>query len=110
MTEAEAAKRLTALSHETRLRIFRTLISKGPEGLPAGQLAEALDVAPSNLSAHLNTLNQAGLVLVRRTGRHRFYTVDIDAVAATIGFLVADCCGGHPDICSPILETLRPAC
>jgi hypothetical protein len=27
-----------------------------------------------------------------------------------LGFLVADCCAGSPEICSPLAEVIRTAC
>jgi len=37
-----ALEALSALSHETRLWVFRLLVQAGPQGLPAGEIAEAL--------------------------------------------------------------------
>ena len=47
-------RRLGALAQETRLELFRLLVTIGPEGLPAGVIAERLGVLPSSLSFHLN--------------------------------------------------------
>lgn len=110
MTEAEAALRLSALAQETRLRVFRRLVEAGPDGVAAGALAEELEVSPSNLSAHLATLSQAGLAVAVPRGRHRIYTADMAAISGLLGFLVADCCHGRPEACAPILKALRPAC
>lgn len=100
--ETGAVRCLAALAHETRLKLFRILIAAGPQGLPAGALAERLDVSPSNLSAHLATLSQAGLIGLTRAGRQRIYSVDLAAAGSLIDFLVSDCCGGHPEVCSAI--------
>ena len=59
---------LGALAQEHRLAVFRALVQEGPEGLPAGVLAERLGVAPATLSFHLSQLSHAGLVLSRRQG------------------------------------------
>ncbi len=109
MTETEAAARLSALAHEARLKIFRALVAAGPEGLPAGRLAEAVTVAPSNLSAHLSVLAHAGLARVRPEGRQRIWSVDLEAVAGLVGFLVEDCCQGRPEVCAP-LTAISPSC
>ncbi|MDA0703975.1 MAG: hypothetical protein O3A96_12185 [Proteobacteria bacterium] len=45
MDETSALCGVSTLAHETRLRVFRTLIVEGPGGLAAG-------VPPSTLSAH----------------------------------------------------------
>ncbi len=106
MTEAEAAEQLSALSHETRLKVFRALINAGPSGLPAGMLSERLGVAPNTLSSHLTILLHAGLTQVRKDGRRRVYSADLEATGAILRFLVADCCGGRPEACDPVRAAL----
>ena len=110
MTESEAAAKFTALAHETRLRLFRLLIVNAPHGLPAGKLAEHLAVAPNNLSAHLNVLSHAGLIAMRKAGRSRIYTARMDTIGETIGFLVDECCQGHPEACQPAMSALNSSC
>ena len=110
MEDTDAVNAFAALAHATRLRVFRTLIAAGPEGLAAGRLAEALTVSPSNLSAHLSALTQAGLVRARAEGRSRIYAVELDRVAGLVDFLVADCCQGHPEVCAPLVTALERTC
>ena len=106
----EAAARLSALGHPTRLRVFRTLIAAGPDGMPAGELAARVGVAKNNLSSHLNVLRQGGLIVMRPSGRSRIYAVDLDTIAATIGYLVSDCCQGHPEVCEALSPGMERAC
>ena len=73
-------KQLSALSQETRLLTFRVLMAAGVDGLQAGAIAEALDIAPNKLSSHLNILTQSGLVSVERQGRRMIYRARINAV------------------------------
>ena len=40
MEEKAALAALAALAHETRLAVFRLLVTAGPSGLPAGEIAE----------------------------------------------------------------------
>jgi len=110
MDDDRAAARLSALGHPTRLRIFRTLISAGPEGMPAGELARRVDVAKNNLSSHLNVLRQGGLVDMRPSGRSRIYAVDLDAISQIVGYLVSDCCQGHPEVCDALAPALGGTC
>lgn len=110
MDDQKAVDGFAALAHPTRLRVFRSLIAAGPDGMAAGALSDMLEVSPSNLSAHLSTLTQAGLIAVRASGRSRIYAVEIDRVAALVDFLVADCCQGHPEVCSPIVKALTRTC
>src|ERR1700760_19019 len=100
---------LSALAHEGRLKVFRMLVQAGVMGLPAGQIARQLEVPPNSLSANLNILSHAGLVRSRRQGRSIIYTAEYDRMRALLGFLVEDCCGGSPEICSPLADVLRSA-
>jgi len=93
---------LSALAQATRLRVFKTLMRAGPEGIAAGVLATDLDVAPNTLSAHLSVLQRTGLITSRRDGRSIIYSCDVPAVGSLIDNLVNDCCGGHPDACAPL--------
>ncbi len=79
-------------------------------GLPAGDIARSLEVPPSSLSANLNILAGAGLVRARRQGRSIIYTADYDRMRDVLGFLVEDCCGSRPEVCSPLVDILQAAC
>jgi hypothetical protein len=52
MDHKRAIAALGALAQETRLDLFRLLVATGPEGMPAGVIAERLGVQPSSLSFH----------------------------------------------------------
>lgn len=104
-----AAVYLSALTHEGRLAVFRLLVQAGVMGVAAGEIARRLDVPPSSLSANLNILAHAGLIRSRRQGRSIIYTAQYDHMRDLLGFLVEDCCGGSPEICSPLAEALRGA-
>lgn len=91
---------LAALAQETRLEVFRLLVQQGPDGLPAGEIGDRLDLAPATLSFHLNTLRHAGLVVQRREGRRVFYRAGYDAISDLMGFLMENCCQGHPRACA----------
>ena len=101
---------LSALAHEGRLRVFRLLVQAGVMGLPAGDIARRLEVLPNSLSANLAILAHAGLIVSRRQGRSIVYTAEYDRMRDLLGFLVEDCCGGSPEICSPLAEVIRTAC
>ena len=106
MDSKQAVTALGALAHETRLELFRLLVRLGREGMPAGGLAEALNVAPSTLSHHLAQLEHAGIVTARRESRHIFYAAAVDGISALLSYLIDDCCQGAPEIC----RIPRPAC
>ncbi len=92
---------LSALSQETRLRVFKLLIEYGPEGTPAGQLSEQLEIPHNTLSFHLSHLSHAGLVKSRRQGRSIIYAANNQAIENLMAFMVENCCsrGKTPDCC-----------
>ncbi len=104
-----AAACLSALAHESRLKVFRLLVQAGVLGLPAGEVARRLEVLPNSLSPNLNVLAHAGLVRARRQGRSIIYTAQYQRMRDLLGFLVEDCCGGSPEIRAPLAEVLRAA-
>jgi ArsR family transcriptional regulator len=104
-----AVTALSALAHPSRLAIFRLLVQAGSDGIAAGEIARQIGVFPNTLSASLTILNHAGLVRSRRDGRSIIYTADYGRMGDLMGFLIADCCNGAPEICSPLAEIARQA-
>ena len=99
MEKADAIAALAALAQDNRLDVFRLLVQAGPEGMPAGTVAEALGLAPNTLTFHFDRLRTAGLVTVRREGRSMIYAAQFETMNALLGFLTENCCGGIP--CAP---------
>ncbi len=95
METKAAVQALGALAHDSRLGVFRLLVSRGPQGMNAGSIGERLDIPPATLSFHLKELSHAGLVTQRQEGRFVIYAADFDAIAALVGFLTENCCGGN---------------
>jgi ArsR family transcriptional regulator, arsenate/arsenite/antimonite-responsive transcriptional repressor len=91
---------LGALAQETRLAAFRHLVVAGPKGASAGTLAGTLKIAASTLSFHLKELEHAGLVTQHRESRNVIYTVNYSGMRDLLAFLMEDCCGKHPEICT----------
>ena len=77
--------------------------------MPAGAIAREIGALPNTLSTHLNVLGNAGLVQSRREGRSIIYSADYSRMRDLLGFLVADCCAGRPEICGSLDEVARPA-
>ena len=92
MDQAEAVMALGALAQETRIQLYRLLVTSGPEGLSAGNIAERLGVIPSSLSFHLQHLVHAGLITQRRMGRLMIYAAAYDAMDALLAYLTENCC------------------
>lgn len=89
---ASYADMLAAMGAEPRLRIVRLLLSAHPRGLPAGEIAAALDITPSTLSHHLDRLKREDVVAVRREGTFLWYTANTAAIEQLMKFLFAECC------------------
>ncbi len=87
------------MAQEHRLAVFRLLVSQGPIGLPAGEIAKTIGISASAMSFHLAQLEHAGLVRSWRRQRRIYYAVEIDAVRRLLTFLTQDCCQGRPEIC-----------
>lgn len=83
---------LAALAQETRLAVHRLLIEHAPDGLPAGEIAERLEIPAPSLSFHLKELWRAGLVEPRQDGRFVWYRADLSAMNALIAYLTENCC------------------
>lgn len=103
----QAVDALSALAQGHRLAVFRLLVRAGSPGLPAGEIAREVGVRPNTLSTHLTILGHAGLIQSRREGRSVIYSADYEGMRALLGFLVADCCAGRPEICGPLADTVQ---
>jgi DNA-binding transcriptional ArsR family regulator len=86
---------LAALAQESRLEVFRLLVQAGPEGLPAGEIADRLGMPASTLSFHVKALAHAGLVESRQESRFIYYSACYGAMSDLIAFLGENCCGGR---------------
>src|SRR5215831_14407263 len=101
MEKSNAVAALAALAQDNRLDVFRLLVQAGPEGMAAGAVAEALDLAPNTLTFHFDRLRMAGLVSVRREGRSMIYAAQYETMNALLGYLTDNCCRGAPQKCAP---------
>jgi ArsR family transcriptional regulator, arsenate/arsenite/antimonite-responsive transcriptional repressor len=95
MNKREALAALAALAQDNRLDIFRLLVEAGPEGMPAGGVANALKLAPNTLTFHFDRLRESDLITVRREGRSMIYTARFDTMNGLLGYLTENCCQGR---------------
>lgn len=110
MDEQQALASFGALSQETRLRMIQALVRAGAEGMAASAVAAAVAAPSSSASFHLAHLERAGLITSRRESRSIIYTADYAALSALIGFLMRDCCQGHPEVCLPAIDASSTCC
>jgi ArsR family transcriptional regulator len=101
MDQKRAIAALGALAQETRLELFRLLVACGPEGLPAGVIADKLGVMPSSLSFHLQQLVRAGLITQRRLSRQLIYSAEYGAMNELMAYLTENCCS-RGVACAPV--------
>jgi len=98
--------RLSTLGHPQRLAVFRLLMRRYPDRVPATEIATALSLKPNTLSTYVNALKKAELITQVRAGTSLRYAVNISAVQETFDILLRDCCRGRPDICVTALNDL----
>lgn len=108
MKQTDALAALAALAQDTRLAVFRYLVAAGPEGVAAGEIAQALKVPAPTLSFHLKELEQADLVSSQRESRSIIYSANYAQMRSLLAFLMEDCCRGRPEICG--ITTKRKEC
>jgi DNA-binding transcriptional ArsR family regulator len=110
---ASAIGALSALAQEHRLALFRLLVQAGDEGMPAGAIADALNVPNSSLSFHLTQLRNAGLIVQERRHRSLIYRANYPAMNALVAYLMENCCAGadcgSAAVCTPTKSERKSA-
>lgn len=101
---------LAAMAQGTRLEAFRLLVASEPDGLAAGEVARRLAVPHNTMSTHLAVLARAGLIHAERRSTSLIYRARLDRFRDVATYLLKDCCGGHPEICAPLIEDITPCC
>ena len=113
MKAANVIAALGALAHARRLRIYRALVERGPDGLAAGVIGERVALLPSSLTFHLQTLQRAGLITQRRESRQLIYSADFSVMDDLVGYLTENCCAGSAESCAvackpaPSIKTVK---
>jgi arsenate reductase len=103
--ESLVISQLSTLAHPQRLALFRLLVRRYPDEVPAGEIALSLGAKPNTTSVYLAALVRAGLIRQHRYGTSLRYDVDLDATRGLVSDLLLDCCRGRPDLCSPVLDS-----
>ena len=97
----DAAARLEALGNPTRLKIYRSLVRAGEEGMAVGRLQTKLDLAASTLSHHLKSLVVVGLVTQTRDGTTLVCHANYGLMRDLLGYMVEECCAEGS--CAPVV-------
>jgi ArsR family transcriptional regulator, arsenate/arsenite/antimonite-responsive transcriptional repressor len=90
-----AVKALAALAHDTRLAVFRLLVTAGRSGMSPGAIAQRLALPAPTLSFHLKELAHAGLIEGKSEGRYIIYSASYDHMQTLMDFLMENCCAGE---------------
>lgn len=106
--ESILTDRLSTLSHPQRMAVFRLLMRRCPDELPAGEIAEALGLKASTASVYLAALTQTQLIAQRRDGTRLLYRVNLETAREVVSGLFLDCCRGRADLCPPQIFDARP--
>jgi DNA-binding transcriptional ArsR family regulator len=88
----DAAAQLEALGNPTRLRIYRTLVKVGEDGIAVGQLQSRLGIAASTLSHHLQKLIQVKLLTQERRATTLICRANYEVMESLVSFLTKECC------------------
>lgn len=107
MEQTDAVAALAALAQDNRLDVYRLLVQAGPDGMPAGNVASALRLAPNTLTFHFDRLRQAGLVTVRKEGRSMIYAARFETMNELITYLTENCCGGEACVPAAVCKPAR---
>ncbi|WP_118138740.1 helix-turn-helix domain-containing protein [Oceanicella sp. SM1341] len=97
--EKEIPSQLSTLGHPQRLAIFRLLMRRYPDRVPAGEIASTLGIKASTMSTYLSALTRDQLVEQQRAGTSLLYAINMITMQRLFGYLFSDCCRGRPDIC-----------
>lgn len=99
MKTIDAVKALGALAQDSRLEVFRLLVTKGTAGMAAGELSEHFGLPPATMSFHLKELTNAGLLTSRRESRSIIYSANYANMQMLINFLLENCCSDNGGKC-----------
>jgi ArsR family transcriptional regulator len=91
MKTSSIVQSFIALGHDSRLAIYNLLMTKGEQGIPAGEIASTLSIPGATLSFHLSQLVDAKLIAPRREGRTIYYFVKYKRVKKLIEYLSEYC-------------------
>lgn len=97
--EINTVAQLSALAHPKRLDLFRLLMRRYPDAVPAGEIARSLDLKANTASTYLSALRQVGLIRQNRVGVGLFYQAEIAAMRGLVAILLNECCQNRPDVC-----------
>ena len=94
----------------TRLDVFRLLVKREPNGLPAATLREELVVPQHHVVSILAILTLVGSSRRNGIAVRSCTALDLATLRSMTLFLLQDCCGGEPALCASLIELIQPCC
>ena len=88
----DIASTLATLAHDGRLSVFRLLMRRYPQAVPAGDVARALDLKQNTCSQYLKALTTAMLIEATREGTTIRYRVAMPAARDLMSGIMGTCC------------------
>lgn len=87
-----AAQGFAAMGSEARLKVLKTLIRAGEEGLTVGEIQDRTGIAPSTLAHHLKFLAAGELVTQEKRGRAVINRASYKQLQNLAQFILSECC------------------
>ena len=92
MHSTEAASAFSALGSASRLKVLRTLLRVGPQGLRVNEIQQRTGIAASTLAHHLKVLCDGGVIEQSRVGRLTLNQACFDRLEELAAFILSECC------------------
>ena len=91
-----AAQGFAAVGSDARLKVLRTLVRAGSNGLTVSDIQQRTGIAASTLAHHLRFLAQGELIVQQKQGRSVINRANYPRIEALAAFLTLECCA---DMC-----------
>ncbi len=92
MNSKLAAQGFAAMGSEARLRVLKTIIRAGKEGLSVGELQQKTNIPASTLAHHLKFLSGASLLEQERSGRTTTNHAAFNQLESPANYILSECC------------------
>ena len=91
-----AADSFAAMGSESRLRVLKTLVRAGHDGLLVGEIQERTGIAPSTLTHHLKFLAAGDVIRQIKDGRKIRSVAIFEYLHQLAHFIECECCADEP--------------
>lgn len=91
-----AAEAFSAMGSEARLKVLKSLVRAGEDGLTVGEIQARTAIAPSTLAHHLRFLAAGGVITQTRQGRSVINRANYQHLDQLAHFILCECCADQP--------------